>query len=74
MIIGVLGNDSDPDDDTLTITEVANRSAWAAGDVQGTVALNRTARSASRRTPTPGEFRLHGERHHAGLGHSRRST
>ena len=31
VIIGVLGNDSDPDGDTLTITEgPASRSAWAA--------------------------------------------
>ena len=55
VIIGVLGNDSDPDGDTLTITEVAGQPIGLGSPVtipEGTVALNRTARSASRRTPT----------------------
>ena len=76
VIIGVLGNDSDPDGDTLTITggRPADRPGQPGDDPGRTVALNRTARSASRRTPTSMavSFRLHGERrHHAGLGHGR---
>ena len=43
MIIGVLGNDSDPDGDTLTITEVAGQPIGLGSPVtipEGTVALN----------------------------------
>ena len=43
VIIGVLGNDSDPDGDTLTITEVAGQPIGLGSPVtipEGTVALN----------------------------------
>ena len=78
VIIDVLGNDSDPDGDTLTITEVAGQPIGLGSPVtipEGTVALNPGRHAqlhAERRLQWPGEFRLHGERrHHAGLGHGR---